>query len=360
MSGNICRCSSYPQIVAAVQAAAAELGDASAVRPLAYARAASVDDATRTAADPDTAVLAGGTELLNWMRLGVERPERVIDICRMRGCDRIESAPRWRLADRRDRASERRRGRPARGRGWPVLSEAIHRAASAQLRNLATIGGNLLQKTRCPYFRAEEPVPCNRRVPGSGCSALHGRSDRHALFGWTEDCGATHPADPAVAFAAVDAEVVTRTTDGGRRIPIGELYVLPGERLDADTVLEPGELIEAIEISAPARRSAYLKVRERASYEYALVSVAATVELDGDGAIAAARVALGSVAMRPWRLHDAEPQLVGLQPGDAAVRDVFERGAGGRTRVRRQRATRRGSRVGAARRALRMAAGESR
>ena len=136
--------------------------------------------------------------------------------------------------------------------GWPLLSEAIHRAASAQLRNLATIGGNLLQKTRCPYFRAEEPVPCNRRRPGSGCSALHGRSDRHALFGWTEDCGATHPADPAVASRRGRRRGRDPHADGGRRIPIGELYVLPRERLDADTVLEPGELIEAIEISAPA------------------------------------------------------------------------------------------------------------
>ncbi len=329
------------------------------MRPLAYARAASVDDATRAAAEPDTAVLAGGTELLNWMRLGVERPGRVVDISRIEGLDRIEQLPGGGLrigatARLNDVAAD-----PRVAAGWPLLSEAIHRAASAQLRNLATIGGNLLQKTRCPYFRAEEPVPCNRRVPGSGCSALHGRSDRHALFGWTEDCGATHPADPAVAFAAVDAEVVTRTTDGGRRVPIGELYVLPGERLDADTVLEPGELIEAIEISAPARRSAYLKVRERASYEYALVSVAATVELDGDGAIAAARVALGSVALRPWRLHDAEPQLVGLQPGDAAVRDVFERALAD-ARAFGDSAYKARLAVGAARRALRMAAGESR
>jgi xanthine dehydrogenase YagS FAD-binding subunit len=180
------------------------------------------------------------------------------------------------------------------------------------------------------------------------------------VFGWTEDCGATHPADPAVALAALDADVVTRTAGaGGRRIPIGELYVLPSERLDADTVLEPGELIEAIEVSAPAPRSAYLKVRERASYEYALVSVAATVELDDGGAITAARIALGSVALRPWRLHDAEQALVGLRPDDAAVGEVFERALAG-ARAFGDSSYKAKLVVGAARRALRMAAGEQR
>jgi xanthine dehydrogenase YagS FAD-binding subunit len=328
------------------------------MHPLAYARAVTVDDATEAAAQDDTALLAGGTELLNWMRLGVERPARVVDIARIEGLDRIEELPGGGLrigatARLNDVAAD-----PRVASGWPLLSEAIHRAASAQLRNLATIGGNLLQKTRCAYFRAEEPVPCNRRQPGSGCSALHGRSDRHALFGWTGDCGATHPADPAVAFAAVDAEVVTRTARGGRRIPVNELYVLPGERLDVDTVLEPGELIEAIEMAAPAPRSAYLKVRERTSYEYALVSVAATVALDGAGMIATARVALGSVALRPWRLHAAESGLVGLAPGDPAVGGVFERALAGQQAFGESGYKARLA-VNAARRALRMAAEES-
>jgi xanthine dehydrogenase YagS FAD-binding subunit len=329
------------------------------MRPLAYARAATVEDAIRAAAQSDTEVLAGGTELLNWMRLGVELPGRVIDITRIEGLDRIAELPGGGLrigatARLNDVAAD-----PRVAADWPLLSEAIHRSASAQLRNLATIGGNLLQKTRCPYFRAEEPVPCNRRQPGSGCSALYGRSDRHALFGWTEDCGATHPADPAVALAAVDAEVVTRTARGGRRIPVNELYVLPGERVDVDTVLEPGEVIEAIEMAAPAPRSAYLKVRERASYEYALVSAAATVELDRGGRIAAARVALGSVALRPWRLHHAEPALVGLEPADAAVGEVFERALAGQ-RAFGDSAYKATLAVGAARRALRMAAKEPR
>lgn len=207
---------------------------------------------------------------------------------------------------------------------WPVLREAVHKAASAQLRNLATIGGNLLQKTRCAYFRSEEQVPCNRRELGSGCGARQGRSDRHALFGWTEDCVATHPADPAVALAALDAEVLTRRPDGGRRIPVRELHHLPGDRIDADTVLEPDELIVALELAAPARHSAYVKVRERKSYEYALVSAAVTVELADDGTILAARIALGSVALRPWRLEQAERWLPGLRPDDPRVTEALD------------------------------------
>jgi xanthine dehydrogenase YagS FAD-binding subunit len=233
-----------------------------------------------------------------------------------------------------------------------VLQQAIHRAASAQLRNLATIGGNLLQKTRCPYFRSEDPVPCNRRRPGSGCAAITGQNDRHALFGWTQECIATFPADPPVALAALDAEVVTNA----RRIPVTSFYVLPSAQLDSDTVLEPGELIEAIEIQGPAEHSAYIKVRERESYEYALVSAAATVELGPDGTIATARVALGSVAMAPWRLNEAEQQLAGLRPDAPEVKEVLEQalsharpagGSGYKVKIAQ----------GAARRALQTAAG---
>jgi xanthine dehydrogenase YagS FAD-binding subunit len=291
------------------------------MRPFAYARAETLDQAVAAAGEPGTALLAGGTELINWMRLGVVAPERVVDVSRLPGLDAIEPLPGGglrigALARLNDVA-----GDPRVAAEWPVLAEAIHRAASAQLRNLATLGGNLLQRTRCPYFRAEEPVPCNRREPGSGCAARAGHSDRHALFGWTDDCGATHPADPPVALAALDAEVVTRTAGGDdRRIPMTELLVVPAERVEADSVLAPGEIIEAIEIAAPAPRSAYIKVRERASYEYALVSAAAALDLAGDGTIAAARVALGSVALRPWRLEAAEARLSGLRPdGDEAA-----------------------------------------
>jgi xanthine dehydrogenase YagS FAD-binding subunit len=294
------------------------------MRPFAYARATTVDEALAVSAEAGTVVLAGGTELLNWMRLGVAAPERVLDISRVSGLDQIESLPGGGLrigaaARLNDVAADPR----VRG-DWPVLRQAIHKAASAQLRNLATIGGNLLQKTRCAYFRAEEPVPCNRREPGSGCAALRGRNDRHALFGWTEDCVAVHPADPAVALTALDAEVVTRGPGGGRRIGVRELHVLPDDRTDVDTVLEPGELIVALELPAPAPHSAYVKVRERESYEYALVSAAATLQFAEDGSIGAARIALGSVALRPWRLEAAERRLAGLAPDASAVSDALD------------------------------------
>jgi xanthine dehydrogenase YagS FAD-binding subunit len=294
------------------------------MRPFAYARAGTVDEVLAAAREPGTSVLAGGTELLNWLRLGVSAPDRLLDISSIDGLDRIEPLESGGLrigatARLNDVAAE-----PRVARDWPVLREAIHKAASAQLRNLATIGGNLLQKTRCAYFRSEDPVPCNRREPGSGCAALYGYSDRHALFGWSEACIATFPADPPVALAALDAEVVVRGADGARRIPVTELYVLPEERVDADTVLQHGELIEAIQLPAPAPRSAYVKVRERESYEYALVSAAATVELAGDGTIERARIALGSVAMRPWRLVEVEERLVGLSPDAPEVLDAID------------------------------------
>jgi xanthine dehydrogenase YagS FAD-binding subunit len=295
------------------------------MQPFAYDRAGTIDDALAAAAQPGTALLAGGTELLNWMRLRVAEPERVIDVTRIPGLDAIDSLAGGGLrigatARLNDVAADPR----VRG-DWPVLREAIHKAASAQLRNLATIGGNLLQKTRCAYFRSEDPdVPCNRRTAGSGCAAIGGQGDRHALFGWTEECIATHPADPPVALAALDAELVTRRPGGaGRRIAIGELYVLPDERVDADTVLEQGEVIEALELRAPAPGSAYVKVRERESYEYAVVSAAATVQLNGDGTISSARIALGSVAMRPWRLRAAEQQLAGLGPDGPEMTEVL-------------------------------------
>jgi xanthine dehydrogenase YagS FAD-binding subunit len=289
------------------------------MRPFAYARATSLDDALAAAREPGTTVLAGGTELLNWLRLGVAAPDRVLDITRVAGLDRIEPLPGGglrigALVRLNDVAADERVER-----NWPVLREAILKSASAQLRNLATIGANLLQKTRCPYFRSEDPTPCNRRAPGSGCAARQGHDGRHALFGWTDDCIATLPSDPAVALAAVDAYVVTRSAGGGRRLAVTDFHVLPADGVDRDTVLEPGELIEAIELGPPAPHSAYVKVRERESYEYALVSAAATVELGDRGRIESAHLALGSVALRPWRLTEAEHRITGLAPDDPAV-----------------------------------------
>jgi xanthine dehydrogenase YagS FAD-binding subunit len=294
------------------------------MKPFAYARATTFDDALAAAREPGTVVLAGGTELLNWLRLGIAAPGRVVDISRVADLDRIERLPGGGL---RIGALARLNHVAAQEdveRDWPVLREAIHKSASAQLRNLATIGANLLQKTRCAYFRSEDPAPCNRRAPGSGCAARHGHDERHAVFGWTEDCIATQPSDPAVALAALDAHVVTRSAGGGRRIAVTDFHLLPADGVDRDTVLELGELIEAIELGSPAPHSAYVKVRERESYEYALVSAAATVELDDGGLIERARIALGSVALRPWRLTEAEHRIAGLAPNDPAVAAALE------------------------------------
>lgn len=328
------------------------------MRPFAYAQVGTIEEALAAAREPGTSVLASGTELLNWLRLGVSAPERLLDISRIEGLRQIESLDGEGLrigatVCLNDLAADARVARD-----WPVLRDAVHKAASAQLRNLATIGGNLLQKTRCAYFRSEDPVPCNRREPGSGCSALHGYGDRHALFGSSDACVATFPADPPVALAALDAVVVARDANGARRIPVTDLYVLPEQRVDVDTVLEHGELIEAIELPAPAPRSAYVKVRERESYEYALVSAAATVVLAPDGTIERARIALGSVAMRPWRLLEAERRLPGLRPDAADVRDAIN-AALAQARPAEQSAYKVKIARGAARRALVAAAGMS-
>jgi xanthine dehydrogenase YagS FAD-binding subunit len=278
--------------------------------PFRYARAANVDQAIAAGAAPHTAFLAGGTELLNWLRLGIVAPARLVDISRLDGLAAIEPLPHGGLRIGALAALSEVAQHERVVCDYPVLHQAIVKAASPQLRNLATIGGNPLQHTRCPYYRAAEPLPCNKRAPGSGCSARVGINDRHAIFGWTDDCVATQPSDPAVAFAALDAVFATERPEGGRRIAATELHPLPAPPWPHH-VLEPGELITAIELPPPAPRSAYVKVRERESYEYATVSAAAVVELDGT-TIRRARIALGSVAHRPWRLTAAEQALAGI------------------------------------------------
>ena len=291
--------------------------------PFSYARALNVRDAVQAGSAPDTIFLAGGTELLNWMRLNIAAPARVLDINRVQGLDSVEplSGGGLRIGAlvRLNDAAQH----DAVVRDYPVLSQAILKAASAQLRNLATIGGNPVQRTRCPYYRAEETLPCNKRVPGSGCSALHGVNDKHAIFGWTDACVATQPSDPAVALAVLDAVIVTEGPQGGRRIPAREFHTLPDQHPELHNVLQQGELITHIELPAPARRSAYLKVRERESYEYATVSAAVAVETDGE-LIRSARIALGSVAHRPWRLDAAERDLVGRRVGSPEARQAVE------------------------------------
>jgi xanthine dehydrogenase YagS FAD-binding subunit len=295
--------------------------------PFRYARAATVEQAIAAGAAPHTAFLAGGTELLNWLRLGVAAPTRLVDITRLDGLARIEPLPGGGLRIGALAALSQVADDDRVARGYPVLHQAILKAASPQLRNLATIGGNPLQHTRCPYYRATDPLPCNKRAPGSGCSARYGINDRHAIFGWTDDCVATQPSDPAVAFAALDAVVATERATGGRRIPATELHPLPVPPWPHH-VLEPGELITAIELPLPAPRSAYVKVRERESYEYATVSAAAVVELDGV-VLGRVRLALGSVAHRPWRLTASEAALAGIAVDDRpALRAALERSFG--------------------------------
>jgi xanthine dehydrogenase YagS FAD-binding subunit len=294
----------------------------------AYARAN--DTATAVAAGYERAVfLAGGTELLNWMRLGIVAPDRVIDISRVQEL-RFIHADGGRISIGALSTLNGIGEHAAVARDCPVLAQACLKAASAQIRNLATIGGNLLQKTRCAYFRVEGelPWPCNKRQPRSGCAALTGENRHHAIFGWNDACVATQPSDPAVALAALDAEIHVRGAGGARVVPASEFHRLPASDPGRDNVLEPGELITRIDIphAADARRSFYLKVRERESYEYATVSVAAIVSIDA-GRIAAARIALGGVAHRPWRLKAAEQSLVGASLDarelDAALAPAF-------------------------------------
>jgi xanthine dehydrogenase YagS FAD-binding subunit len=203
-------------------------------------------------------------------------------------------------------------------RRFPVVAEALLSSASGQLRNMASIGGNLMQRTRCAYFRDEDGPSCNKRRPGSGCSALQGLNRNHAIFGWSEDCVATNPSDLSVALAALDAIVVIRGIGGKRAIPFGEFQRLPGDRPEQDNVLGRGDLIVAIELAPrpEARASHYLKLRDRQSDEFALVSAAAAVALDGTR-IRSARLALGGVAHKPWRLKAAEAELAGIALDDS-------------------------------------------
>jgi xanthine dehydrogenase YagS FAD-binding subunit len=324
----------------------------------AYGRAAGIEDVFAEAGGPNTAFLAGGTELLNWLRLGIASPERVIDITQLKGLANIVPLPDGGL----------RIGALARlnevalndgvARGYPVLSQAILKSASAQLRNLATIGGNPFQKTRCGYFRAEEALPCNKRNPGSGCSALNSINDRHAIFGWSETCVATQPSDPATALAALDAIFIAAHKDGERRIKALDFHTLPGDTPHIENTIRHGELIVGIELPVPAPHSAYLKLRERESYEYAVVSAAAALDLEGER-ISRARIALGSVALKPWRLSEAERLLAGVSANDgAAIRKIID-GSFGEAKALTHNAYKITLAKNAAVRAVRLAAGAS-
>ncbi|MBY8850569.1 xanthine dehydrogenase family protein subunit M [Saccharothrix longispora] len=291
--------------------------------PFDYRRAHDVADAVGAArGTAAVAFLAGGTNLVDRMKLGVARPEVLVDISRL-PLDAVEELPDGGLRVGATARNSDLAAHPAVRRDYPVLSRALLSGASGQLRNLATTGGNLLQRTRCSYFQ-DVSTPCNKREPGTGCSALGGFTRQHAVLGASEHCVATHPSDMAVAMAALDAVVRVHGPDGPRAVPLVDLHRLPGDEPHRDTVLSSADLITAVDLPPlpPGTRSAYVKVRDRASFAFALVSVAAVLRVER-GVVADARIALGGVAHKPWRARRAEELL----RGGPADEDAFRRAA---------------------------------
>lgn len=263
--------------------------------------------------------LAGGTTLVDLMKLGVERPERVVDINRLQ-LDEIRKEKNGDLLIGATARNSDLAHHPLVRTEYAALSQAILAGASTQLRNAATTAGNLLQRTRCMYFR-DLASPCNKRKPGAGCPAIAGANRMLAILGTSDHCIATNPSDMAVAMLAYDAVVHVQGVAGGRQVPLADFYVLPGQRPDIETVLQPGDLITHVTLPPPPprERSFYLKLRDRASYEFALVSAAVAVTVS-EGKIATARLALGGVGTRPWRVQEAERALHGSSPGETAFR----------------------------------------
>jgi xanthine dehydrogenase YagS FAD-binding subunit len=284
--------------------------------PFAYERARDASSAVaRVAEHPNAAFLGGGTNLVDHMRLGLTRPDLLVDVSRLPFAE-IGSLPDGGIrVGAGVRNSDMAADRTIRER-YPVLSQALLAGASGQLRNLATTGGNLLQRTRCAYFQ-DLTTPCNKRSPGAGCSALEGHDRDHAILGASEHCAAVHPSDMAVALAALGATVIVLGRQGERRIAVTDLYRLPGSAPERDTVLERGDLIVAVELPPlpMAANSAYYKVRDRASYAFALVSVAAALQVR-NGRVADVRIAFGGVAHKPWRALRAEAALRGAAAGE--------------------------------------------
>jgi xanthine dehydrogenase YagS FAD-binding subunit len=304
-----------------------------------YKLAATIEDAIGAGASADTRYVAGGTTLIDLMKLDVERPAHLVDINSLgrsnAALSQVTDLPDGglrlgALARMSDVAWDQR----VRDR-FPMVSESLLLAASGQLRNMATMGGNILQRTRCPYFR-DTATPCNKREPGSGCSALHGLNRSHAVLGTSEHCIATHPSDLAVALTALSAVVRVRGASGAERtIPFSGFHLIPGAHPERENTLRHGELVTAIDVPALpfARRSLYLKVRDRASYAFALASAAVALDINGS-TIREARIALGGVGTKPWRSHEAEHALAGkpATPASfAAAAEIALRGAVPRT-----------------------------
>lgn len=291
--------------------------------PFAYARAADAPDAVRRGAEDGAKFLGGGTNLVDLMREDVERPLSLVDVTGLPGA--IEETGDGGLligaAAKNTAVAEHRAVRTR----YPMLTRAIVSGASGQIRNMATVGGNVLQRTRCAYFYDADGSRCNKRDPGSGCDAIEGLNRNHAVLGASSSCAATHPSDMCVALAALGAVVHLEGAGGKRMVPLVGFHRLPGDHPEVETVLGPGELITAVELPALplARRSTYRKVRDRASYAFALVSVAAALELEGD-TVKDVRLALGGVAPKPWRAWKAEEALRGKPATGESFRAAAE------------------------------------
>lgn len=300
------------------------------MNPFTYVRVANQDEAVATVArEPQAMFIAGGTNMLDLMKEGVQTPSQLVDIRKLPSGE-IETKDNGGIRISAIARNSDVAYNPIVREHYPVLSEALLAGASAQLRNMATVGGNLMQRTRCFYFH-DTVFACNKRQPGSGCAALDGFNRIHAILGTSEHCIATHPSDMCVALAALDAVVQTRSAAGERSIPIADFHLLPGDTPHLETVLEHGEMITAVDLPAMpiTWRSHYLKVRDRASYAFALVSAAVALDVDGE-VISGARVALGGVGTKPWRSLEAEQVLVGARVKSetfAAAADAAVRGA---------------------------------
>jgi len=288
------------------------------MRNFTYLRVGSVEEARRALGQAGATLLAGGTTLLDLAKCGVAEPETVVDITHLSGLDAIVFDATGVTIGALAKMSTVAADRGIREQ-FPAISESLWQAASAQLRNMATIGGNLMQRTRCPYFRDPVAFPaCNKRAPGSGCAAIGGATRHHAVLGTSEACIATNPGDLAVALVAFGAEILL----GERRIAADDFFLLPGSTPQREHAIAPGEIITAIRIpaSAAARRSTYLKVRDRQSYEFAAASAAVGLALEADGrTIRDIRVALGGIATKPWRAHAVEAALKGQKLSREAI-----------------------------------------
>ncbi|NJC25660.1 FAD binding domain-containing protein [Neolewinella antarctica] len=285
------------------------------MRPFTYVAAGTPKEALKAAANSSAShYLGGGTNLLDLMKEDVERPEQIVEVADL-DLAQVKKNKGGGYTIGATLSNSATANHPDVRNNYPLLSMTILAAATVQIRNMATNGGNLLQRTRCPYFY-ETSMPCNKREPGSGCGALNGSNAGHAIFGWSESCVATNPSDMSIALAALDASVRVQAPDGSSRlIPFNDFHRLPGDQPEKDTTLRPHELVLAIELPAPIYKDHYyyLKIRERSSYAFALISVAAGLEIKNDR-ITKVGLALGGVAHKPWKLTSAEEFLVGKAP----------------------------------------------